>query len=138
MNEDRDRIEQAIRSWWSGGGTTRRIIDILEREAASLVESRFVAQRLAAAADRLGVISESIIESELEKARAFHARTPMPVAREHDSANCTFVDGVECPNCREYGDRVIHGHLLDPEEVLARIAEVRDLLVARMEETAQA
>ena len=110
---DRDEIAAAISQWWRGGGTTRRIIDVLEREGVSEKDARFVAAKLAAAASRLSVITEGIIEQELEKAIAFGSAGAMPVDRGHDSERCTF-DAEPCLECGSWDPvPVVHGALIE-------------------------
>jgi len=125
-----DAYEAAIKPWWSGGGTARRLVDVLDRSQATESEARFVAQRLTAAAERLNVITEPVIENEIEMVRARFSSAPAPHAREFDSRRCVYEDGVVCPECREYeggstgkwqrgsyvevqAPPVIHGHPVD-------------------------
>lgn len=135
--EERDRIKAAVAQWWSGGGTTRKIVDVLEREGASDRECRFVAAKLAAAANRLHVITETIIEEELELARAAGSAGTVPVDRGFDGARCIYNE-KPCPECAEWdksdGVPIIHGHLLTMLELQDRIEELRALLTARHEE----
>jgi len=103
----RHNIESTIAGWWRGGGITRRIVDVLEREGVTGQEARFVAQRLAAAAERLSVITEPVIEAEVEKARAVHSPAVVhsPV---WEGKRCVFLEGVSCPECSRWGERIVH------------------------------
>jgi len=117
-SDPRKRIEDAISQWWRGGGTARRIVDVLEREDASEKESRFVGAKLAAAAQRLGVITESVVESELEMARAHGSAGTTPIDRGHDSARCVF-DDKPCPECAMWDPvPLVHGELIVAPGVL--------------------
>ena len=132
-SEERQRIEDAVRRWWRGGGTTRRLVNLLEDEHATEEEARYVAQRLAAAADRLHFLSDSVMLEELEKARAVGAARALPIERTWDGRRCVYEDGVVCPECAQYGDPedpnpIVHGHLLAPEDLASRLAELRELL----------
>lgn len=141
VNDERERIKKAIRQWWpSSGGTARRIVDVLEREGASEKEARFVGAKLAAAASRLSVITETIIEQELEMAQAAGSAGSVPVNKGWDGARCVFND-EPCPECAEWDGGVdndgnpyppvVHGRLLSPEEMSAGIKEIQELLATK-------
>lgn len=111
--ENRDSIEEAIYKWWRGGGGTRTIANVLEREGATVVECRFVAAKLASSSDRLHVITESVVENALELARASGAAGSAPVTRAWDGRRCVF-DMNPCPECGAWDDvPVVHGPLVD-------------------------
>lgn len=67
----RKQIEAAVSSWWQGGGTASRLVDVLARGGATAAEARQVAERLAErVASGKDYTGAPLIEEELERVRA--------------------------------------------------------------------
>ena len=131
-------LGRALAPFFSGGGSARTLLDVLEQESASVREARVVGRNLAAISDRFPVLTRGMIETEIKKAR--RGTSPFAAAdttRSFDSRDCVFLPATPCPQCSSDGDPLVHGALLSPEEVVERIAEVRELLDARLEERVQ-
>lgn len=111
----REQIERAIAEWWSGGGTSRILVDVLRREGATVNEAKQLASRMAARAEATSYISGEVIGEQLEMLRAAAAwkkgRDVGPNT-EFDTFKCLFGDGVQCVQCTKLlGEVVVHGRL---------------------------
>lgn len=109
----RQRYREIIEPWWKGGGTASRILDVLEREEVSEKVAALTASKLSTSANRLSVITEAIIEGQLELAQAATSLGDGSIGREFDTWLCVFEAKAPCPQCSSFGESITHGPLVN-------------------------
>jgi hypothetical protein len=140
-----EQIKLAIHPWWSGGGTASLIVNVCRREMASIEDAQDVALRLAQRIEKgNSYISDEVVAETLEMTRAVGAvrqhrevRTYDRSTSDFDPMKCLFGEGVSCPQCtRIYKEPIVHGRLLEGQELTQFFADWRAYVEAVAQEEA--